>query len=177
MLTVTEALAEIKTIDKRIAKKREFILSYLYRQEQLRDPLASQGGSAEVLRQERQSIHDLEERKVAIRRTIAAANADTILTVEGETRSMADWLVWRREVAPALQQFYGAMRDKINAVRQEAARRQVVMVAAEASAKPGDIIVNVDEKQVQESIDTLECTLGALDGALSLKNATTTIDV
>jgi len=177
VLTVTEALAEIKTIDKRIAKKREFILSYLYRQEQLRDPLASQGGSAEVLRQERQSIHDLEERKVAIRRAIAAANADTILTVEGETRSMADWLVWRREVAPALQQFYGAMRDKINAVRQEAARHQVVMVAAEASAKPGDIIVNVDEKQVQESIDTLECTLGALDGALSLKNATTTIDV
>ena len=48
-LTITEALAEIKTLEKRIQKKQEFVGSFLYRQEQFKDPLAAQGGSPAAL--------------------------------------------------------------------------------------------------------------------------------
>ena len=60
------------TAEKRIAKKREFVLGYLLRQEMLKDPLEKDGGSVSALRRELQAIHDLEEWRVAIRRAIRA---------------------------------------------------------------------------------------------------------
>ena len=48
-MTITEALAEIKTIQKRIDKKREFILHHTYRQHTLRDLLEKDGGSPKVV--------------------------------------------------------------------------------------------------------------------------------
>ncbi len=48
-LTITEALAEIPTIEKRIEKKREFILNYLYRQSSVRDPHEKDGGSTVLI--------------------------------------------------------------------------------------------------------------------------------
>jgi len=176
-LTITEGLAEIKTIDKRVQKKREFITAHLVRQEQLKDPLASSGGSAQAIKRERQAIADLQERKIAIRRAIQEANATTVLEVCAEERTIASWLVWRREVAPSLQAFYSQIRNSVNHIRGEAQKRGHMMVAAEAIAKPGDIVVNLDEKELADSIEHLEEVLGTLDGALSLKNATTFIDI
>src|SRR5277367_6394116 len=102
-VTITEALAELKTIDKRIQKKREFVLGYLLRQEMFKDPLERDGGSVSAIKREMQSIRDLEERKIGIRRAIQQANERTNVTVGKQTRSIADWLVWKREVAPAYQ--------------------------------------------------------------------------
>lgn len=44
-LTITEALAEIKTVGKRVEKKREFIKAFLARQDGVKDPLEKDGGS------------------------------------------------------------------------------------------------------------------------------------
>src|SRR5438105_988378 len=112
-ITITEALAELKTIDKRIEKKREFVLGYLLRQEMFKDPLEKDGGSVSAIRREMQAIHDLEERKISIRRAIQQANERNTVTVAKQTRAIADWLVWRREVAPIQQQFLANIRGKI----------------------------------------------------------------
>jgi hypothetical protein len=61
-ITITEALADVKTIDKRIEKKKYFVQSYLVRQERLKDPLEKDGGATKVIHQERQAIQDLQER-------------------------------------------------------------------------------------------------------------------
>jgi hypothetical protein len=176
-LTITEGLAEIKTIGKRVQKKREFILSHLMRQEQLKDPLAASGGTEAAIKAELQAVDDLEERRVDIRRAIQAANAATNLTVGLGNMSIADWLIWRREVAPGLGVFYNQLRNHIDRVRSEAQRKGYMTVGADAAARPGDIIVHVDEQLLATQIDNLEETLGTLDGALSLKNATTFIEV
>lgn len=55
--TITEALAEIPTIEKRIEKKSEFILNYLYRQSAVRDPHEKDGGSSTLIHRELQAIH------------------------------------------------------------------------------------------------------------------------
>src|SRR5947209_5771802 len=112
-ITITEALAELKTLDKRIAKKREFVLGYLLRQEMFKDPLEKDGGSVSAIKREMQSIHDLEERKILIRRAVQKANEHNTVTVARQTRSIADWLVWRREVAPVHQTFLANIRTKI----------------------------------------------------------------
>lgn len=176
-ITITEALAEIKTIDKRIQKKREFINAYLYRQDALKDPLERDGGSHGAILREAQSIHDLAERKVAIRREIANANAETKVACNGTERSISDWLVWRREVAPGIRQFYSGLRSQIDKIRTEAARAGYVTVAAGAEARPGDVVINIDEMKLAEDAEQLEETLGQLDGLLSLKNATTFIEL
>jgi hypothetical protein len=176
-ITITEALAELRTIDRRIGKKREFVTTYLLRQEMFKDPLEKEGGSVSAIRRELQSIHDLEERKILIRRAIQQANEATMVTVGKQTRSIADWLVWKRDVAPTLQAFLAQLRGKIEQARQEAARKGAGLSGSAESAKPNDVIVNVNEQQLARDIESLEETLGALDGQLSLKNATVLIDV
>jgi hypothetical protein len=176
-ITITEALAELKTIDKRIAKKREFVLSYLLRQEMFKDPLERDGGSVSAIKRESQAIRDLEERKIVIRRAVQQANERNSVTVGRQTRTIADWLVWRREVAPVQQQFLAGIRGKIEQARQEATRKGGGLTSSAELAKPNDVIVNVNEQELARDIEQLEEVLGALDGQLSLKNATLTIDV
>ena len=176
-VTITEALAELKTIDKRIVKKREFVLAYLLRQEMFKDPLEKDGGSVSAIKRETQAIRDLEERKIAIRRAIQQANERNTVAVGRQTRSIADWLVWRREVAPVQQKFLANLRAKIEQARQEATRRGASLGASAEAAKPNDVIVNVNEQELSGQIEELEEVLGKLDGQLSLKNATLLVDV
>lgn len=177
-MTITEALAEIKTIQKRIAKKREGIGPYLARQEAMKDPLEGEGGSVEFVRRERQAVADLEARIIELRQKIANANAATTLTVAGQTRSIADWLTWRREVAPGQQQFLRTLQGSIQNVRAQAQQKGLGVVSAVAQvgdAKPNDVLVNISEVELAGEVDALEDALGTLDGQLSLKNATTVI--
>ena len=183
-MTITEALAEIKTIEKRIQKKRDSIQGFLARQDMLRDPLAADGGSVEFIKRERQAIRDLEERVVALRRAIAQANAQTTFAINGGTaRSIADWLTWRREVAPGRQAFLTTLRDKVERVRREALSKGVNVVAAASAVttgdggKPTDVLVNISEAELAKDIEALEEELGSLDGLLSLRNATTQITI
>jgi hypothetical protein len=104
MTTITEGLADLKTLRKRIDKKRESLGPYLARAEAIRDPLEKQGGSASHIKAEIQAVADLEAQYLDIRRRIAAANDATQITVSGVTKSIAQWLIWRREIAPSYQQ-------------------------------------------------------------------------
>lgn len=175
-MTITEALAEMKTLEKRIAKKRQFVADFLWRPERLKDPLDKQGGSVAAVQEARQSIDDLCKRAVDIRLAIQDANESATITVAGVTKSIAEWLVWRREVAPGQQQFINNMRMNINRMREEAQQKGIHVTATEA-ASLDDVVVNVDEKALAAEAEQIEEVLGALDGQLSLKNATVTIGV
>lgn len=177
-LTITEALAELKTIGKRIENKRAYIGSYLARQDGLRDPLEKDGGSVAVIARERQAIGDLEKRHVGIRLAIQRANQVTAVTVEGETRTLSDWLTWRKEIAPGQQSFVSKLRQQVLAARQQAQQKGwSVAGAAEAAKAPTDVLINVDEAALAKEAEHVEAVLGGLDGQLSLKNATVLIEV
>lgn len=175
-LTITEALAEIPTIEKRIEKKHEFILNYLYRQSSVRDPHEKDGGSAVLITREKQAIQDLQLRLIRIRSLIQQANAEHTITIGEQTRSIVDWLTWRREVAPKHQRFLKEQMDKINQMHQTAARQGVSVTDKDAGFS-SDFVVNVNERELADHIEELETTLGTLDGQLSLKNATIVIDL
>jgi len=179
--TITEALAEIKTIDARVMKKMEFVFTYLGRLEKMKDPLEKDGGSVRALAQERQAIDDLLKRRIAIRTAIQKSNLVSPLTIEGVTQSIAEWLTWRREVAPALQNFLDGMVKRLNLIRAEVQSKQrgsLVQASAQVgSTEPNDVVINIDELALGAQRESLETILGVLDGLLSLKNATTFIDV
>ncbi len=174
--TITEALAEIPTIEKRVEKKSEFILNYLYRQSTVRDPHEKDGGSSALINRELQAIHDLQERIINIRSAIQKANAENTITINNDTKTIVDWLTWRREVAPLQQKFMKDMTHKINSMRLLAVRQGVGVTEKDAGFS-SDYVVNVNERELAEKIENLEMTLGTLDGQLSLKNATILIDL
>ena len=175
-ITITEALAEIPTIEKRIEKKKEFILNYLYRQSSVRDPHEKDGGSPVLIAREKQAITDLQERLIKIRSVIQKANAENTVTIENQTRTIVDWLTWRREIAPKEQNFLRNLMEKINSVRQQA-MRQGVSVTDKDTGFSSDYVVNINELDLSEKIESLENILGILDGQLSLKNATIKIEI
>jgi hypothetical protein len=175
-LTITEALAEIKTISKRVEKKREAINGFLARQDGVRDPLEKEGGSVEFIKRERQGVSDLEARMVALRRGIQRANDETAVTIGARSMPIADWLVWRRDIAPGERAFLNNLRANINGIRQQAQKQgNAVVTAASDAVRPQDVIINVNEQALAAEIEALEEVLGALDGQLSLKNATTIV--
>jgi hypothetical protein len=175
-ITITEALAEIPTIEKRITKKQEFIGNFLYRQSAVRDPHEKDGGSSELISREFQGVYDLQSRLVKIRSAIQSANQENTITIGEDSRSITDWLTWRREIAPKMQGFYREISAKLNAMRQDANRKGVGVSDKDAGFSP-DFVVNLNERELADKIENLEIILGTLDGQLSLKNATITIDL
>lgn len=169
-MTITEALAEIKTIDKRISSKQEFINSFLFRLDHVKDPHEKDGGSALVIERELQAVKDLEQRKVDLRSAIQKANETTNVAIEGMERPIADWLVWRREVAPLRERFLYTMQAGIKQARD--AMRRGSFGSNNTSLEKYDLIVNVDEKGIAKESEQMKNILGQLDGQLSLKNAT-----
>lgn len=185
-MTITEALAEIKTIGKRLESKRNSILKYIARDARLKDPLENEGGTVEFIKKERQAINDLEMRIVNIRTAIQRSNLDTVTVIEGVSQNVAEWLTFRREVAEGRKRFLSGLSDGIQATRDKVQReggRVVTAGAANATAivESGkaafELLVSIEEKALIEEREQLEKILGDLDGRLSLLNATTTIDV
>jgi hypothetical protein len=176
-MLITEALAELKTIVKRIEKKKEYVRAFLYRPDGLKDPLEKDGGSAEVVKRELQAIDDLSKRMVAIRVAIQKTNLNTPLTVEDTTMSIAEWLTWRKEISSGEQSFLSQMRHTLLTARNQAQSKGASLVQVGATANsPMDVIVNVSDSQLAKNAERLELILGNLDGQLSLKNATVQVE-
>lgn len=177
-ITITEALAELKTIQKRVEKKQQFVLTYLTRQEGLKDPFEKNGGSVELLRRELQSIDDLRTRHLRIRTAIQHKNHAVTLAISNTTFTIAEWLTWRKELAPSEQSFVSALQRQLAQVRVEAQRKGAVVVGDGGNAsKPSDVLVNIDEQTLAKRDEDVTETLGVLDGKLSLLNATTQIEL
>jgi len=176
MTTITEGLAELKTIDKRIEKKIAFIANHAMREARVKDPLEKDGGSTKILTAELQAIHDLEERKVEIRTAIQQKNLEVQLSIGSEKRSVAQWLHWRRDVSQSRKQYLNALLTGINTNR-EMARSKKKNVKTEETDSAEDVILHLDELSLAKQSEGMETILGELDGKLSLINATTQIDI
>lgn len=176
-ITITEALQEVKTIDARIQKKKDFIFSFLFRQNNQRDPHEKDGGSAQLIARERQSINDLLERKISIRNAINVANAENYITIKDQSRTISAWLVWKRDVAPTLKTILNETANRLQAMRQDASRKGFTVTQVAPSDVTFDVIVNINESELAKQIEDLEEILLTLDGQFSLKNATIKIEV
>ena len=176
-ITITEALQEVKTIDARIQKKKEFIFNFLFRQNNQRDPHEKDGGSASLIAKERQSINDLLERKIAIRNAINVANAENSITIKDQSRTISEWLVWKRDVAPTLKAVLNETAARLQSMRQDVSRKGLTITQNAPAEVTLDVIVNVNESELAKQIENLEETLSTLDGQFSLKNATIKIEV
>lgn len=179
-MTITEALAEIKTVTKRIESKRKFVGQYLVRGSDFKDPLEKEGGSQKNLEQEMQAIRDLEQRLVDLRRAINEANDATEITIEGVKKTISDWIIWRREVAPNRERFLDSIQRNILGVREQQRYgnlRSLSRPSGQEQDKVTEVVVNISEQELAKEIEQIKNILGQLDGQLSLKNATVMVEI
>lgn len=171
---MTQAFTELRTLEKRIQKKQEKILRYLYRTNDQIDPFGEEPGSKAEIQKELQSIEDLWQRYMDIRKAMRKANEETFITIEGVERSMADWVAWKREVAPKVGRFIQSMVLRVYQGRDEINRENI---RRKKDEEVKHIVINVDEKALSDRGENIEKILGALDGQLAVKNATVTLDI
>ena len=177
-ITISEALAEVKTIGKRLEKKRQFIHGNLARQDGVRDPFEKDGGSPKMIASELQSISDLETRILDLRTSIQRTNDRTVVKIGDASMTVSEWLVWRRDVLPKQKEFFAALTKGLEGLRSNARKQGLNIIASvgQPASNPTDVIVHIDEAEVNRKIERLEAILGELDGRLSVINATTHID-
>ena len=177
-ITITEALQELKTIDKRIASAKDFVLSYGVRQGTTIDPLDLEGGSHKAVPAKLDSIRDLLERKVSIRSAINAKNASTEVTVSGQTRTVADWIIWRREAFKQEIEAWAALQRKVLDARQQCASKNIQLKEdGSQPSKVNEAACFIPEGAISKRIQQLQEIESTLDGKLSVVNATTTITI
>lgn len=176
VMTITEALAEIKLITNKLMKKKEWCVTNVVRFKHAPDPYADKGGTKVVMSQELQSIEDLEGRIAAIRTAIMKANLENTADVMGTTKTIYEWLVWRKEIASNkrsfLQQIYSTAK---NSVDRHAASPQVCK-SESGVVTLVEMEVNVDYGDYNNKAAYVLEVFDKLDGILSLKNATITIE-
>lgn len=176
-MTITEALAEVKLIDKKVTKHHENERAYLFRQAIVRDPLEKDGGSAAYVASQAQASGDLLLRLITVRRSIQDANAKNMLTVEGISRTVADWLVWRREVLPRLKTRIAAISTALTNLRNDVKKKGGSVSATPAGDEQYDVIVNFNETALLNEALKLAEIEERLDGKLSLFNAVTLVNL
>lgn len=177
-LTIIEALQELKTIDKRIEKKHEAVLAYLFHQEGVKDPHEKAGGSAKFIKEALQSIDDLVLRRMRIRNAINVANQQHTITIDGDTYSVAEWLIYKRELHEGWKARLRAMLQAIRQQRDVARKNGLsVLEPGQDSDNPKNYILNADEPALYAAFEAGEVAFSQLDGKLSLANATIVIEV
>lgn len=179
---ITEALAELRTLGKRIEAKQAFIRGHISRKENREDPLKTDGGSVEVIRRERQAVADLMQRIVKLRIAIQEANSGMTVTIGGSSKTIAEWIVWKREVAPLQSALIDDLIQGVRQARAEVARSGGLVQSPDNSKelkelRPTDVVINVSELALVKEMEEHSIVLSELDGKLSLINATTPVKI
>ena len=172
-MKITEAMSEIKLFVKKISSQREFILRNLTREEWRKDPFEKDHTSQEAqVKAAIQSINDLEKNIVAYRYAITKANMEERISLEGMDMSVAEWLIWRREVLPLRRQLLGNLANQMaSSVREQQAVQRSYSSKDTEKIQPTNYIVNISEKWLKEEVEKLEAIEQRLDGQLSMINA------
>lgn len=181
-VTITEALATIKLVPKRINAKLQAARGYLIRERSTTDPLEKEGGSEAFVAATRQSVGDLIEDLVKMRTAVLGKSLSTELTIMiGErttTRTVQGWIIWRREAVPLLKELQGLLAIACQSAEQNAIKLKA-RVVEDLGVGEGrhDILVTFHQTGFHKEVEELEMVLAKLDAELSRINATTTLSV
>ena len=170
-MTITEALAEIKLINNKIDKKRTALAeesNIFYFEDTRQKPSID-------AKQELQAIEDLEKRKESIRAAIMKANLTNSITLNDETKTIYQWLVWKEDVYGQLANIYQTEQNLMNIIKKKHDSNPTVLKKEDGTAVILKPVFTLDDKELLSKLEKLSDTYQKIDGLLSLKNATITV--
>lgn len=174
-MTVTEALAEVKLIQKKIEKKKATITANTARFEHMKDPY---GDTASMIKEELQSIEDLYAKLTRLRTSVSKANLDTRVSIGGHDKTVTEWLTWKKEVYEPLTGVYSGLTfNATQEIKKNTERPSLVKNEnTNDPATLAKLVVNVDIPTLNKKAEQIVEIHEKLDGLLSLKNATVTVE-
>lgn len=176
--TVTELLQETKTLKERISKKRDRLVPVLCRSAMMQDVHEENGGGGEHVKRELQAIGDLEERYLVVKAAIARSNSIVRVNVQGDIRTVADWIHWRRDLANPELQFMARALAHVRASREKLFTDAKRFEGNDTfDPRTFELVVNFDEHDMAERLERLELIVAELDAKLSVSNATTQVEL
>jgi len=159
MTTIQEGLEDTETFLRELDERRKFILDHVVHEAYQQDPLEDRGGSKSAIREALEAIDRLSEMILVTRVAINKARANTDVTVSKTTKTVEEWLIWRKELSIGALSFVEYLAEKVRNAREWG----------------DDFLVNLDEEELAQMEKDLLETLGELDGKLSVIYATTDI--
>lgn len=175
-ITITEALSELNLIKKKVQKKRINVLNNVIRAKHVKDTLESEGGSKEFIKREAQGVEDLNNRFIKLKGAIAKANVETLITVNGKTATIHDWLIWKRDIAKEQITFTTDVGGGVKKHFDQVQRQPQIYKDSEEKTHLVEYEANIDYGEYLKITENLQDTLDKLDGQLSLKNATIVVE-
>lgn len=176
-ITITEALSDINLIKKKIASHQNNIKSVLVRMKHIKDPFESDGGSTQMIKRAKQALTDQQKRLEKIRGAISSANLTHEITVGETTKTIFDWLTWKREISGDHAEFVQSVYQTVRNEQQRIEKSPQVYEDAEGKKHMVELVSNIDISDWLREIEISTEMLEKLDGQLSLKNATIVIDI
>lgn len=176
-ITITEALSEINLIKKKVDKKRQTILGLLVKAKNLPDPMQSQNGSKEFIKSEVQSMEDLNTRLIRLKGSIAKANIDNKIKVNGYEKNIHDWLIWKRDISKFEIGFTGEVYKTVKSHFDSLQKQPQVYKTEDGTTKLVEYESMVEQGDFLKKAEDLQEVFDKLDGQLSLKNATIVIEI
>jgi seryl-tRNA synthetase len=131
----------------------------------------------QYLRSEIQSIEDLRKKWVKIRSAIAKANTDNTITIGSTTKSINEWLNWKREVAQEESKFAVSVHVRIKNAMDESVQKPQVVKDDSGQVKICKLLANLEYPEFLKKSQEVDEILETLDGKLSLKNATIMVEI
>lgn len=175
--TITEALSEINLIKKKIDSNKETITNNLTRVKHVKDPFESDGGTANLIKQKIQSIASLFVRLEKIKGAIAQANLMNEITIGENTKTIFDWLTWKRDISKDHLAFLNQISANVTNQIASNSRNPQVFKDESGNTQLVEVISNVDLSDILRKREIMTEQIEKLDGQLSLKNATIMIEV
>lgn len=182
-ITITEALAELRTLLARIDTGRANVAQHMTRPADRVDPMAASGGQRAFVESAKQSVMDLLIRFRGIRSAIQRSNVNSSLECGGVSMTVAEWLTWRRELQPIERSFLESQLTTLRGARAKIDGREVQSFRGREPHPEAGLVAtaalveNIDENALVEEIETFTKIVGGLDGRLTLHNSTTTIEI
>lgn len=176
-ITITEALSEVNLIKKKITSQQASVLGMLWRPKHIKDIFESEGGTEALIKRNTQSLTDLSKRLEKIRGAIAAANLDNEITIGETTKTIFDWLTWKREASESQLKFTKQVYDSTKGELDRLSRSPQVYKDDEGKTHLLEVVPNIDLGEYLRKQEILTEVIEKLDGQLSLKNATILIDI
>lgn len=168
---LTMVLGEISVLKKRIDAIYGTIQEFLIRPSNLVDPIKDKGGSEHFIQEKMDEHRDLVTRLGYLKEVVNDANRHGTLTVQGTTKTVAQWLIWVHDEQPHLLNLIEQMLSKIRATRQ-------MYQQWRPNETSSNFVVCVDEKSLMEMAERLKDMKNELiSSQLSIFNATYTVEV
>lgn len=175
-LTITEALSELNLIKKKVDNKRKVVAGSLIKAKHEKDAFENVGGIKQYITSELQSIDDLESRYLRIKGSIAKANIENSISINGFTKTIHDWLNWKRDLSDTQKKFVFNLYSFPKGELDKLSKQPQIYLDDNKEKHLVEFEATIDYPSFLKKSEELNDTFDRLDGQLSLKNATIVVD-